>query len=890
MRKIWLLLASLLFIGNSLPLIAQDGDTVITLAVSEFLKDAFSDELFAQFKAENPGVQVKLVTSTRGGAVSSPADDIAAHLQGLKDYAESADVLLVSGDNLSIESIRAGLFMDLSPIVNADTDLNPDDFLPAAWESFQWDRGIWALPVAADVLLMLYNPAAFDAAGIAYPSESWTLDDFAIAVRALMGTNADGETEPGYFDFGTSRYLLRSLLGSALYDGSNGDVVPDFSNPELINFLTTWHELQDTGAIGGFTSGGRFIAIGGGVDEGPPLTIQRSFGMGIFPGDDNVIPASGSLLPGGAAGLDIQGFAISAGTRYPEQAYALAEFLTHSVEVANGLFGSAPARRSLQGVVPEASDDGPEREFTISSLTYPPESQAVIDAGFVNAIPHAEMLFVDYVMAALQLMESEGLDAAAALQQVEANVYAGLDRAAAFGETVIINVATPIPEVPLASGEIALDFGIASFINPLPNQQLWDKTITEFVANDPQIGRINLATDFQFEIANMAANYDCFYMPSNAVPGGNLNGVISLDPFIDADPAFDKDDIVGGALQQVQFDNRTWALPIVIQPEILRYNPTLFDQAGVPLPETGWTVDQFVDALRRLKPTADDPTPFIPRDINGQFLHSLINAFGGLPIDYRTNPPTINFTNPATVDAIQQVLDLAKAGYIEYNALAEAGVGFDVSVVIGGSEDEDAIYTHTLSAFSFFTVLDADGQIAQDGYRFVPYPHGTQYTPITFDVGTTFISENAADPDACYRWLSALSRQPGLFSAMPARRSLINDPQLTATNDPDLTALYQQIDAILNEPGVIIGQSAFRPGSGSPSAIFQQFWLNRAFDRYVLEEADLATELAAAEQFTRDYLQCAASIADENPTTPQANRVYFQKFGDCAISVDPTVG
>ena len=889
MHRIGFFLSILVLIFGGLSVAAQDNDTVITLAVPEFLKDAFSDALLQQFTIENPGVRVKLVTSTQGSAVSSPANGVNEHLQGVQDYVESADVLLVSGDTLSVEGTRAGLFMDLSPIVNADTTLNPDDFLPAAWQSFQWDRGIWALPVAADVLLLLYNPAAFDAAGIAYPNEAWTLEDFALAARTLTTTTASGDTEPGYFDYGTSRYLLHSLLGPALSDASNGTVVPDFSSPDLANFLTTWQDLQEDGAVDGFTGGGRFIAIGGSADEGPPITIQRSFGMGIFPGDDNVVPASGSLLPGGAAGLDVQGFAISSGTRFPEQAYALAKFLTDSVEVANGLFGSSPARRSLQGLEPEPNDDGMQREFTISSLTYTPESQAVIEAGFINAIPASEMLFIDYIIEALQLMESDGLDAEAALQRVEAVAYANLAQAETFRETAIVNVATPIPEVALAPGEIALNFGIATFINPLPNQQRWDQVITDFVANDPEVGQINLGTDFQFDMENLASDFDCFYMPSNPVSGGTLNGVISLDPFIDADPTFDKADIVGGALQQVQFDNRTWALPMVIQPEVLRYNPTLFTEAGVPLPENGWTVDQFVDALRRLKSTADDPTPFIPRDTNGQFLHSLINAFGGVPIDTRTNPATINFTDPATVDAIQQVLDLAKDGYIEYSSLAQAGVDFDVSVAIGGNQDADAIYTHTLSAFSFFTVLDNDGQVAQDEYRLVPYPHGTQYAPITYDVGTGLISANAANPEACYRWLSILSHQPDLFSAMPARRSLINDPQITATQDPNLTSLYNQIDNILSDPNVIIGQSAFRPGTESPTGILQPFWLNRAFDRYVLEDADLPTELATAEQFTKDYLQCASGIEEENPTTPEETRAYFQKFGQCAISVDPTI-
>jgi hypothetical protein len=65
---------------------------------------------------------------------------------------------------------------------------------------------------------------------------------------------------------------------------------------------------------------------------------------------------AGSLLPGGKAGLDVQGFAVSRGTTNPEIAYALAKYLTESPEVIYRFFGTSPARRSMVGVTPEDSN------------------------------------------------------------------------------------------------------------------------------------------------------------------------------------------------------------------------------------------------------------------------------------------------------------------------------------------------------------------------------------------------------------------------------------------------------------------------------------------------------------------------------------------------------
>src|SRR6185369_7116430 len=95
----------------------------------------------------------------------------------------------------------------------------------------------------------------------------------------------------------------------------------------------------------------------------------------------------------------------------------------------------------------------------------------------------------------------------------------------------------------------------------------------------------------------------------------------------------------------------------------------------VPEPQNGWTVDEFSDALQRLKLDPSYPAPFLPNQGGGTHLLILMAAYGGLPLDYRTDPVTANFTDPTNVDAIRQVLDLAKNGYIKYEKLGSFGGG-----------------------------------------------------------------------------------------------------------------------------------------------------------------------------------------------------------------------
>lgn len=871
LRRYAPILLAVLAVIAAAPAGAQGGEIVLSLAVPEFFEDVFNDELMAAFEAQHPDVRVNVIGSS-GAFTGSPAYNLDEYMESMEAYVSAADVVFVNTNSLSPEATRAGYFLDLSPLTSADPTLNAEDFIPATWQAFQWDRAVWALPVAADVILLIYNPKAFDEAGIPYPNAAWTLDDFANAARVLTTTNADGEKQPAYVDYGNSEHLFRSLLGMPLYDVNTAQ--PDFSNPALESMLTTWQELRAEGVIDGLGGDTQIVIIGAGSD-GPAMSIQQSFGLASFPGSDSQ-PLAGALLPGGKAALEVQGFAVSAGTQYQEQAYALAKFLTNSIDVADGLIGGIPARQSLAG-----QESQGESQTPFGDLDFTPENQAVIDQAFANAM--SDTLFSEYLNVALNKMESHGIDARTALLETELEAVNNLAAAEQKRNEITVSVATPVPQVVLGAGEVALNFGLTSFVSPLPNQDLWNQIIDDFVAADPQVGQIVMDTDFSTDLSEMAGKYDCFYLPTNVVGDDDLSAILPLDPYIDADPTFDKSDVVGTTLQQVQFDNKTWALPVVLQPEVLRYNSDLFAQAGVPLPENGWTVDAFTDALEALKRIAAEGTqPFVPRGFGSNYLMALIAAYGGLPIDTRTTPATISFTDPATLDAIRQVLDLVKAGYIKYEPLAARG-GARMIFAVGGAEDRDAIYTHSLNGLSFVDAAGDQGA-GDDPYRLVTYPQGSQYTPVSYNIGTAYISAASQNPEACYRWISILAQHPELFSGMPARRSLINNPAGAANHNPDLLAVFNQLADLLAQPNVINLPTGF---GGTPETTWLQTWLNRAFDRYVLEGADLETELAQAESYAREYQQCSASIPPYDEA--QTRQVYFQQFFTCATQVDPTV-
>ncbi len=878
-RSIWAVFALVALIGALIPLStlqAQSSTVTISVAVSNFNTDTFSSQLITQFESSHPGIKVNVVRYDSG--VPSETAGMDQYLTELGKYVDAADVVFIDPRRTPITpaATRAGYFLDLAPLVNQDTSLNVDDFFPAIWQSFQWDKGIWAMPISADAVVMSYDPSAFDKVGLAYPSEKWTMDDLTNAISKLAQKDTSGKPVAaaiGVFPASSDGDLFLSLLGDKLFDANAVPNTPQIDKPALETLVDAWSQIDQQGLIG--SSNNDFQTAPMSIGPGSNLLFRRVV-------DPNQTPRVGLLLPGGKAGLSVQAFAVSGGTQHPEQAYALASFLTTRAEVSNRA-SLTPARKSLVGVqaATGGGGGGGGRGGNGPSRNISPEVQALIDKALQNAMPMSDLRYADYLHLALQKMKTDKLDAKGALQAVEAQAVQDQQLADGKKQQTAIAVATPVPTPDLSTGKVALKFGLSSFVSPLPNQDKWDKLVKDFVSADPQVAWVTIdpRPGFGGQITQFTDNYDCFYLPFNAVPTTNLGLLMNIDPFMTADKAFDPSDVVGNVMTQLQRDNKTWGLPIIIEPGILEYSSDQFNHANVPAPAGTWTIDSFKDAVKTLRPDPALPAPFVASNDNGAHLLILTAAYGGLPIDYRTNPPTINFTDQKTVDAIRQVLDLAKQGYIKYDALGNINFG-------GNRAAEDAaIYTQTLNSFTFRGPRPNNASNAATSYKPVTYPKGTTYNAISYTIGTAYISAKSQNPEACYRFISALSKHPDLFSAMPAHRSLINDPSVV--QGTDLATLYSQIDTILKDPTTIQLPSLFGGGGGgSATGFLLPHWLYAAFDTYVLNDGDLDAALKEAEGYARGFLECAAGIAPFDPST-QNQRDYNLQFANCATKVDP---
>lgn len=143
-------------------------------------------QLKEQFEAQNPDIRVNL----------QQIDSNEYEQRILIQYASGTapDVMTIRDASSSFFA-RRGLFQDLTPLIEAQ-DFDLSDFDPATLEMYTQDGQQYGIPRSVTPIVTYYNKALFDEAGVPYPEEGWTWDDFLEAAQALTrDTDGDGTTD-----------------------------------------------------------------------------------------------------------------------------------------------------------------------------------------------------------------------------------------------------------------------------------------------------------------------------------------------------------------------------------------------------------------------------------------------------------------------------------------------------------------------------------------------------------------------------------------------------------------------------------------------------------------------------------------------------------------------
>ncbi len=773
------------------------------------------------------------------------------HLDDVADFADGADILFSPGMlYLNPVTTRAGLFLNLAPVIAADSTLDPEQFFSAAWQSYQWDQGQWGLPMAMTPMLVVYNRPAFDAAGLTYPDENWTMDQYAAAARALTTTDEAGNQVPGMS--GDIMFLFRALLGHPLYTLSNVGESPALVwDTGLQPLVDQYFALTAEGTFAWMPSNETYSPL----QIAPSWALAGNYRISTDDGD-----WAATLLPGGVAGLqDIPGVVVSAGTQAPEMAYELAKHLSliNYYDLGGAFFGSMPALRS-------ASESS-------SYLSTGTEVQHTVDLlAAEHATPIAEDLLSTLLVYTLSSQSASNADDfLAGEQQTNDQLVVALTRAEELRSSIVLNIPPVQSPVLAPPGQIVLQFHMLATVDSIGNFDQWEQAATDFAAQDEQVFSVNLLTSWDISTAE---SIDC-YLSSDGYP---RTDTLDIEPLMRADSTFDRSDFAPSVWDAVTNNGQLTGYPLALTPETLWVDTTLMQQAGIPLlSSSNWDITTFAEALTATRDQGLVNVSMMSSINDRLYLLMLMAAYDALPIDFRTTPASIDLTSPENLAVIQRVLDWVKEGYITqagYNTVA------DPTVPITVQDPYNWIYRLQLDL----------SDTTDHEFRPMNFPYGHDFSPLSYNVKAVYIARTAQNPEACYRWINYLEQQPNLFMGIPARRSQLDNPLLEATYGPIVSQAFHDFYSQMDAPNALIMPLNWYSNPKVDTAV--GVWINEAFDQYLNNEADLPAVMGIAQERIDFYQSCMDGAPQvDSTTTPESFQAYLDTVRTCALGSDPDI-
>jgi multiple sugar transport system substrate-binding protein len=242
--------------------------------------------------------------------------------------------------------------LDLQPLIDADPSFDLKDYPAALLAPYRVDGRLNGLPYQVNLMLLGYNRKLFDAAGLAYPQPSWTLDEF-IATAQQLTTGEGDQRQYGFataFGQGIDLYLVVAAAGGRITTGSGTSFRPNYTDPRVAEGVRAYIELARAATphqrLEGYAKGSDFpnnfplfesgrVAMWFG-DSGSPTGGTPSGDVGFAP-----LPLGTNPFPWAPGG---NGMFISAQTPHADACWQWLKQLSNDVSALGSNF---PARTSV---------------------------------------------------------------------------------------------------------------------------------------------------------------------------------------------------------------------------------------------------------------------------------------------------------------------------------------------------------------------------------------------------------------------------------------------------------------------------------------------------------------------------------------------------------------
>ena len=228
MKKLFSILLAALLVLSVVSFAAAEENKVLTVVTWDATTTPYLIAQKEAFEASHPGITIEYV-------------DVAS-----QDYAVKATTMLEGGDTSDVFMIKEidnlinwqaqGFAAPLADYVAAGYDMSG---FVGTEKNYAVDGVQYAIPFRSDFWVMFYNKDLFDAAGVAYPTNDMTWDQYADLAKKM--TNKENNI------FGTHYHTWLSAVANwAVCDGVN--TLADRNYDDLLYFYKLYQDLEDAGA------------------------------------------------------------------------------------------------------------------------------------------------------------------------------------------------------------------------------------------------------------------------------------------------------------------------------------------------------------------------------------------------------------------------------------------------------------------------------------------------------------------------------------------------------------------------------------------------------------------------------------------------------------------
>ncbi|WP_157509441.1 ABC transporter substrate-binding protein [Glaciibacter superstes] len=287
-------------------------------------------------------------------------------------------------------------------------------------------------------------------------------------------------------------------------------------------------------------------------------------------------------------------------------------------------------------------------------------------------------------------------------------------------------------------------------------------------------------------------------LPSREGPQFSSSGYYEeLDDYLESAPEdYKATDFSPGAMDGMQADGATIALPINVEGPVLYYRKDVFDELGLKVPGT---MEELIEVSKTIKEQGDGMIPITLRGASAAIPFTFGPFFHGEGLSWTTDGKA-NFDDPAAATAIDEYATLARdcgpPGVINYSFTESSNLFAQgkVAMELESSNELNSVIGESS------TVVDQVGV--------APIPAGSVEaapTALSWGIGMSPFSESKDAAWEFMQWATSPEIQLALTEGeiAPPRDSVAADPEYTDTFDTDAKKEWGEAVADIQANGFV---------------------------------------------------------------------------------------